>query len=103
MTQVAEINGVIVEVASGAREQSSGLEQINIAVNEMDRTTQQNAAMVEQTTAASVALANETASLSELIDQFDLGDRRSAPATQRARTPTRPVLRAVAGGGRGPT
>jgi methyl-accepting chemotaxis protein len=78
ITQVAEINGVVVSIASGAQEQASGLSQINTAINQMDQTTQQNAAMVEETTATSHALKQEISQLMGLIGQF-----RVATGTQR--------------------
>ncbi len=46
--QVAEINGIVGEIAAGAQEQATGLEQVNTAVSQMDQVTQQNAAMVEE-------------------------------------------------------
>ncbi len=73
MVQVTEINGVVTEIAAGAQEQSTGLQQINIAINQMDQTTQQNASMVEESTAASHSLSQETDQLSELIGQFQVG------------------------------
>ena len=45
--QVAEINGVVAEIAAGAQEQATGLAQVNTAISQMDQVTQQNAAMVE--------------------------------------------------------
>ena len=53
MSKVAEINTVVSEIAAGAQEQATGLQQVNTAVNQMDQVTQQNAAMVEEATAAS--------------------------------------------------
>jgi methyl-accepting chemotaxis protein len=73
ITQVAEINDVVVSIASGAQEQASGLSQINTAINQMDQTTQQNAAMVEETTATSHALRQEISQLMSLIGQFRVG------------------------------
>ena len=52
MTQVTEINNVVAGIASGAKEQAIGLDEVNTAINLMDQVTQQNAAMVEQSTAA---------------------------------------------------
>jgi methyl-accepting chemotaxis protein len=83
MAQVTEINGIVGQIASGAREQASGLEQINTAINQMDQVTQQNAAMVEETTAAGQSLSQETSRLSDLIGQFKVGDKGSAVATRR--------------------
>jgi methyl-accepting chemotaxis protein len=70
--QVNEITGVVSQIAAGAKEQATGLEQVNTAVNQMDQFTQQNAAMVEESTAASHSLSRETSQLSDLIAQFQL-------------------------------
>ena len=59
-------------IATASREQAQGLNEVNVAINQMDQTTQQNAAMVEESTAASNALAGEATSLRELIDRFQL-------------------------------
>ncbi|URI15523.1 methyl-accepting chemotaxis protein [Brevundimonas albigilva] len=68
--QVAQINGLAAEIAASAREQAVGLAEINTAVNHMDQTTQQNAAMVEQTTAANQALSQEADRLADLVARF---------------------------------
>jgi methyl-accepting chemotaxis protein len=73
VAQVAEINGVVAEIAASAQEQATGLAQVNTAVNQMDQLTQQNAAMVEESTAASHALAGEAEELVGLISRFELG------------------------------
>jgi methyl-accepting chemotaxis protein len=96
VTQVAEINGIVTEIAASAQEQAVGLQQVNTAVNQMDQVTQQNAAMVEESTAASHSLANEAVELARLIGQFKTGDHAAAapPAPRQ-----RPAPRlAVAGG-----
>jgi methyl-accepting chemotaxis protein len=74
VTQVADINKVMGDIAAGAREQSESLGEINTAVTQMDRTTQQNAAMVEEATAASQSLSHEADHLAELLDRFQLED-----------------------------
>ena len=61
--RVAEIDSLVTEIAASAQEQAVGLAQVNTAVNQMDQVTQQNAAMVEQSTAASHSLAQEAESL----------------------------------------
>jgi methyl-accepting chemotaxis protein len=73
MSQVAEINEVVGEIAAGAKEQATALQEVNTAINQMDQATQQNAAMVEQSTAASHSLSQETTQLSGLIGQFQVG------------------------------
>jgi methyl-accepting chemotaxis protein len=84
LTQVTQINGVVTEIAASAEEQSTGLQQVNTAVNQMDQVTQQNAAMVEEATAASHALTSEADTLSRLISRFELGDRAAQPQAQHA-------------------
>ncbi|WP_313524933.1 methyl-accepting chemotaxis protein [Shinella sp.] len=71
--EVQEINGHVNAIVLAAREQSTGLQEINTAVNTMDQGTQQNAAMVEEQTAASHGLASEAAALNALLAQFRLG------------------------------
>ncbi|PDT18497.1 methyl-accepting chemotaxis protein [Rhizobium sp. J15] len=70
--EVQEINQHVHAIAEASREQSIGLQEINTAVNTMDQGTQQNAAMVEQSTAASHSLATEAAALNNLLGQFRL-------------------------------
>ena len=80
--QVNEINDIVTTLASTAQEQSTGLAEVNTAINQMDQVTQQNAAMVEETTAASYALGNISSELSQLVAQFRL-DSETTPASPR--------------------
>ena len=99
--QISEINGVVAEISASAGEQSTGLHQVNSAVNQMDQVTQQNAAMVEEATAASHALTNEADTLARLISRFELGDKAAAQP-QRAPAPQhRPVAQMKTTGPRG--
>jgi methyl-accepting chemotaxis protein len=70
---IVTVNQHMDSIATSAREQSVGLAEVNTAVNQMDQVTQQNAAMVEETSAAGATLANESGRLRELIAQFQLG------------------------------
>jgi methyl-accepting chemotaxis protein len=74
VSSVSEISKRISTIAASAREQSSGLNEINSAVNELDHVTQQNAAMFEETTAASHALTAEADSLAAAVARFRLGN-----------------------------
>jgi methyl-accepting chemotaxis protein len=78
--QVDRINALVAEIAASAREQATALAEVNSAVNQMDQTTQQNAAMVEQSTAASHSLASEAEELARLIGQFSIGATNHASA-----------------------
>lgn len=83
---VVTINHHMDAIATSAREQSVGLSEVNTAVNQMDQVTQQNAAMVEETNAASATLANEAGRLRELISQFQLGGNSSSQAAALRQT-----------------
>jgi methyl-accepting chemotaxis protein len=89
--QVQEINTNVVAIVEGAREQATGLKEINQSVNAMDQGTQQNAAMVEQSTAASHSLAREAEALFSLLGQFRVGQQASAPRAVDAGHYSRPV------------
>lgn len=97
--KVAEIHGLIAEIATSSQEQSTGLGQVNTAVNQMDQVTQQNAAMVEEATAAAARLSDEADQLNGMVASFRLsghdGGRRLATATATARPAPR-ATRAVA-------
>jgi methyl-accepting chemotaxis protein len=76
-TLVNKVNDHVNTIATAAREQATGLHEINTSVNHMDQMTQQNAAMVEETTAASQTLAEESSQLRTLLAKFRLGSRAS--------------------------
>lgn len=80
---VQTVNAHMDGIALAAQEQSLGLEQVNTAVNHMDQTTQQNAAMVEEMSAAGMALARESENLSTLLANFRLDDQSIRHASAR--------------------
>jgi methyl-accepting chemotaxis protein len=84
VTRVKKVTDVMAEIADSSREQASGIEQVNRAVSSMDSTTQQNAALVEQATAAARALSEQATSLMKLIGRYRLGQSAGAPAAARA-------------------
>ncbi|SES44955.1 methyl-accepting chemotaxis protein [Rhizobium sp. NFR03] len=97
---IVVVNEHMEAITSSAREQATGLSEVNAAVNQMDQVTQQNAAMVEETNAASATLAQETATLRDLIQHFELGQdatrtslssSQSASSYQRTEAPARRV------------
>ncbi len=71
--KVGEISGLVSEIAASAQEQSTALVEVNTAINQMDQVTQQNAAMVEESTAASHSLTQEAEELMGLISRFQTG------------------------------
>ncbi|SFA82476.1 methyl-accepting chemotaxis protein [Rhizobium sp. NFR07] len=87
VAEVQEINRHVAAIVESSREQATGLQEISNAVNTMDQGTQQNAAMVEESTAASHGLAREAAALNQLLSRFNLGEGTSvsvAPAMKPA-------------------
>jgi methyl-accepting chemotaxis protein len=83
---ITRINGHMEAIATSSREQSTGLSEVNVAVNQMDQTTQQNAAMVEQSTAAAASLAQEAGKLRDLVANFRLDSAATTQASQLRRT-----------------
>lgn len=71
--QVVTINTQLDAIATSSKEQSVGLAEVNTAVNQMNQVTQQNAAMVEESTAASASLAEEVKRMREIISEFRVG------------------------------
>jgi methyl-accepting chemotaxis protein len=81
---VKKVSDIVAEIAAASREQSSGIEQVNRAVMQMDELTQQNAALVEQATAASQAMAEQVRGLNEMLARFQVGMADIAPPAQPA-------------------
>lgn len=99
VVKVAEINALVVEISGAAEAQANNLNQINGAVSSMDTMTQQNAAMVEESTAAARSLASEANQLSELVVHFNLGPKveswqRPRMVSQTSPAPKRTAMRA---------
>ena len=82
VTQVAGIKDAVTAIAAGASEQANGLQEINNAIGQMDQITQQNAAMVEESSASSHTLAAEANKLSAYVARFRAGID-TAPAYER--------------------
>jgi methyl-accepting chemotaxis protein len=87
VSQVSQVAELVSEISASAQEQALGLAQVNTAVNQMDQMTQQNAAMVEQSTAASHGLAQEAVELDRLVGGFRVGvqARRANPPVSAGR------------------
>jgi methyl-accepting chemotaxis protein len=79
ISSIGEVDGLVADIATSAEQQAAGLQQVNTAVTEMDGVTQQNAAMVEEATAAARSLAAEADQLAREIGRFKLGETAAAP------------------------
>jgi methyl-accepting chemotaxis protein len=71
---VKKVSDIVAEIAAASREQSAGIEQVNTAVMQMDELTQQNAALVEQATAASQSMADQARGLTTMMRRYRIGD-----------------------------
>ena len=100
VTSVKKVSDIVAEIAAASREQSSGIEQVNKAVMQMDEMTQQNAALVEQATAASQSMADQARDLTTMMQKYRVNESGArAPVTRAAaaspgiperRSPNRP-------------
>jgi methyl-accepting chemotaxis protein len=101
--QVAEIDSIVSEIATSAQDQATGLQEVNTAVTQMDQVTQQNAAMVEESTAASHTLSLESEELTRLVGRFQVGNQGNfqssdqvVPMRGSGKSAPRPALKTVA-------
>jgi uncharacterized phage infection (PIP) family protein YhgE len=115
VSSVKRVTDIMGEIAAASSEQSSGIEQVNQAITQMDDVVQQNAALVEEAAAAAESLQDQAAKLAEAVSVFKLegtySQRPAAPVRQAASAalpkqksgPVRAVAHknklAVAGGG----
>ncbi len=72
VTSVKRVTDIMSEIAAASQEQSSGIEQVNQAVAQMDEVTQQNASLVEEAAAAAESLQEQAARLAEAVSVFRL-------------------------------
>ena len=90
----AGISQLVSAISSSAQAQATGITQINVAIGHMDQSTQQNAAMVEEATAASYSLAREADAMASLVSKFNLGDVAAVQPVKRhsaSAAPMRPA------------
>ena len=86
VASVQRVSDIVGEITLANREQTDGIEQINVAISQMDQTTQQNAALVEEAAAAAAAMQDQAGALAEVVRQFRLGEtagHTAAPAHAR--------------------
>ena len=88
---ISRVTGIMGEIANASMEQTSGIEQINMAITQMDEVTQQNAALVEEAAAAAGAMQDQAATLAEVVAIFKLDQIHAAPVS----VPQRPAAPAA--------
>jgi len=81
VASVQRVTDIMAEISAASQEQSAGIEQVNQTVMQMDETTQQNAALVEEATAAARAMEEQAALLDQAVAVFQLCRQAAAPAT----------------------
>lgn len=104
VASVRRVTDIMSEIAAASVEQSQGIEQVNLAIGQMDQVTQQNAALVEEAAAASESLKEQAGKLSDIVSTFKLPstvhdspsqhESFKPPATMKPVAPTK-LLRAV--------
>jgi methyl-accepting chemotaxis protein len=87
LTKIDDVNTLINEMAASAEAQAANVQQVNGSVTDMDKMTQQNAAMVEETTAAARNLAGEADELAELVARFKISSAKGFAAPKRSTAP----------------
>ena len=92
LESVKKVNDVISEITAATGEQSTGIEQVNLAIIEMDNATQQNAALVEQAAAAAASMEEQAGHLMAAVGMFDLGHDVTTQASTTA-TSIKPAVR----------
>jgi methyl-accepting chemotaxis protein len=80
---VGEVHQLLGQMAADNQAQSTAITEISVAIGTMDQSTQQNAAMVEQTSAAARNLTSEVAALADQASRFEVGSSTRAPRTAR--------------------
>jgi methyl-accepting chemotaxis protein len=103
VASVQRVTDIMAEISAASQEQSAGIEQVNQTVVQMDETTQQNAALVEEATAAARAMEEQAGHLTDAVSIFKLDEQAAAPAPARAaRAPVVTAAPAVAPAARRP-
>jgi methyl-accepting chemotaxis protein len=78
VSSVARVTEIMAEISAAGREQSAGIDQVNMAITQMDQMTQQNAALVEEAAAAAASMQEQSAHLEQMVRHFRLANAASA-------------------------
>jgi methyl-accepting chemotaxis protein len=90
VTSVKRVTDIMAEISAASREQSNGIDQVNTAVSQMDKITQQNAALVEEAAAAAKSMEEQTEELTGIVAAFQIGHAPPPTPTARAAPAPRP-------------
>ncbi|APP80729.1 methyl-accepting chemotaxis protein [Xanthomonas hortorum] len=95
VASVQRVTDIMGEISAASQEQSAGIEQVNTTVTQMDETTQQNAALVEEATAAARSMEQQAVQLTQAVSVFKISD--DSTRTPRSTTPVAAKLSVIAG------
>jgi methyl-accepting chemotaxis protein len=87
LSSVKRVTGIMGDITAASQEQTMGIEQINLAIAQMDQVTQQNAALVEEAAAAAASMQNQTSSLAGMVSVFKLDHVPTAPQLNTVHLP----------------
>ncbi len=90
MNSVKKVSDIVAEIAAASQEQSDGIEQVNIAITQMDEMTQQNASLVEAAASASETMSGQVTDLSDLVSFFTISDSVRQTGAVERRSSERP-------------
>jgi methyl-accepting chemotaxis protein len=97
VTAVKRVTDIMAEIAAASQEQTSGIEQINQAITQMDQTTQQNAALVEEAAAAAESMQEQAQSLTRAVSIFKLAQEEVSRSVDAASPSSQPFSRGEKG------
>jgi len=93
VNSVQRVTDIVSEISAASHEQSTGIEQVNQAIGQMDEVTQQNAALVEEAAAASQSLQDQAASLAQAVSVFKVSHVQARAVTPRAASKPQSVVK----------
>jgi methyl-accepting chemotaxis protein len=102
VVSVRKVATIMTEIATASREQSSGIDQINRAITQMDNVVQTNASIVEQATAAATSMAQQATGLAQEVAQFRIDEAADAGTPPVRQQPAAPEIQAPAERGLAP-
>lgn len=91
---VRRVTDIMAEISAASQEQRGGIEQVNNAIVQMDKVTQQNAALVEEAAAAAKSMEDQTGAMAQMVAQFQLSDGFASAQVKPASAPSRPAAAA---------
>ncbi|MBN9355686.1 methyl-accepting chemotaxis protein [Herbaspirillum huttiense] len=92
VSSVRHVTDIVAEISAASAEQTSGIEQINLAITQMDQVTQQNAALVEQAAAAAASMQNQAGRLAQMVSVFRINEGETLVRREIDVTPAGPTL-----------